>query len=86
MKLRLACPDDFRFLPAVCSHGFFMLAPNRWEPAEASLSTIMALDDERAVEVSIRAAAQGVEAVSRSSLSRAETGIARERQAHAAPR
>ena len=77
MRIHLACPEDFRFLPAVCSHGFFMLAPNRWEPPEAAMYTTIPLGDERAVEVRIRAVAAGVEVASPASLSRSELRLVR---------
>lgn len=49
MNLSLAVPSDFSFHTAVCSHGFFVLAPNLWKPQEQLLHTAIALDDERAV-------------------------------------
>jgi 3-methyladenine DNA glycosylase/8-oxoguanine DNA glycosylase len=54
MRRTAALPPDFDFGSAVCSHGFFVLAPNLWEPARRVLHTVIALDDERAVEVAIR--------------------------------
>ncbi len=47
-------PPDFDFGSAVCSHGFFVLAPNLWYPAKRILRTAISLDDDRAVEVAIR--------------------------------
>jgi len=47
-------PPDFDFGSAVCSHGFFVLAPNLWDPGGRILRTAIALDDDRAIEVAIR--------------------------------
>jgi len=54
MHKTIALPPDFDFGSAVCSHGFFVLAPNLWDPARRILRTVIALNDERAVEVAIR--------------------------------
>jgi 3-methyladenine DNA glycosylase/8-oxoguanine DNA glycosylase len=51
MKLLLATPPDFDFRSAVCSHGFFVLAPNRWASKTQSLRTIVTIDDDTAVPV-----------------------------------
>lgn len=53
MRLSLSVPDDFDFCNAVCSHGFFVLAPNRWDPAHRVLHTTIALDDNSAVTVAV---------------------------------
>lgn len=55
MRCKLTCPPDFAFTSAVCSHGFFMLAPNRWDPANTTLHTHLNVDDNRCVPVAIRA-------------------------------
>ncbi|QDU87629.1 hypothetical protein Pla175_09940 [Pirellulimonas nuda] len=36
-RLSLATPEGFAFNRAVCSYGYFLLAPNRWRPAEQAL-------------------------------------------------
>ncbi|MEO1496817.1 MAG: endonuclease III domain-containing protein [Planctomycetota bacterium] len=33
-RLRLSVPADFSLAQAVCSYGYFLLAPNRWRPGE----------------------------------------------------
>lgn len=53
MRLIVSAPDDFDFRTAVCSHGFFVLAPNRWDPARATLHTTITLDENTAVTVRI---------------------------------
>jgi 3-methyladenine DNA glycosylase/8-oxoguanine DNA glycosylase len=35
--LILPTPQDFDFPKAVCSYGYFLLAPNRWDPATQTL-------------------------------------------------
>ncbi len=50
----IAAPPDFDFRTAVCSHGFFVLAPNAWDPAKQSLRTVVTLDEDKAVSVVIR--------------------------------
>jgi len=54
MRRSLPTPPDFAFGSAVCSHGFFVLAPNRWDAAARTLHTAVALDEDRAAAVSIR--------------------------------
>lgn len=56
MRLTVATPPDFDFCSAVCSHGFFVLAPNRWVPGRQTLRTVVTLDDDTAIPVSIRQA------------------------------
>jgi len=53
VRLTLAGPGDFDFRSAVCSHGFFVLAPNAWDPDRRTLSTVITLDNETAVPVAI---------------------------------
>jgi len=55
-------PDDFHFVTAVCSHGFFALAPNAWDAKRAVLSTCVATDG-GALHVRVRAARRGGRAV-----------------------
>src|SRR5262245_44439704 len=57
----LSMPQDFEFRRAVCSHGWFVLAPNRWEPQHATFHTVVPLDARRAVRVRIREAAGRVQ-------------------------
>jgi len=63
VRMTLQPPADFEFRSAVCSHGFFVLAPNRWDPTSRTLNTVVTLDDEMAVPVAIRASADGRVAV-----------------------
>ncbi|MCE7975341.1 MAG: hypothetical protein DYG92_13620 [Leptolyngbya sp. PLA1] len=37
-SLRIPVPDDYSLPRDACSYGYFLLAPNRWEVAEQSLS------------------------------------------------
>lgn len=62
MILRLDTPADFHFLSAVCSHGFFVLAPNRWNPDTRTLTTVTTVDDEAAVVAAVRERAGGAAA------------------------
>ncbi|NLX14667.1 MAG: hypothetical protein GXY44_13580 [Phycisphaerales bacterium] len=55
MRIVMATPMDFAFLSAVCTHGFFMLAPNHWDPRRQRLATTITIDDSTAVAVMIRA-------------------------------
>ncbi len=42
-RLSLPTPSRFVFSRAVCSYGYFLLAPNRWRPLEQSLQLSLAL-------------------------------------------
>jgi 3-methyladenine DNA glycosylase/8-oxoguanine DNA glycosylase len=64
LKLYLRTPEDFGFATAVGSYGFFALAPNRWEPAALTLTTVVPAGG-GALEVRVKPARrQGREAVS----------------------
>ncbi|HOW69091.1 MAG TPA: hypothetical protein PKY77_00705 [Phycisphaerae bacterium] len=54
MRIALDTPPDFDFGGAVCSHGFFVLAPNAWEPATRTLRTVITLDENAAVGIAVR--------------------------------
>ncbi|MBI4582389.1 MAG: hypothetical protein HY718_22025 [Planctomycetes bacterium] len=56
MRMVLSVPDDFDFRNAVCSHGFFVLAPNRWDPTRQALETTIAVDETTAITVTLREA------------------------------
>ncbi|QDT69721.1 hypothetical protein MalM25_26610 [Planctomycetes bacterium MalM25] len=36
-QLRIATPADYWFPAAICSYGYFLLAPNRWRPERMAL-------------------------------------------------
>lgn len=59
MRLQLPAPNDFSFVSAVCSHGFFMLAPNRWHPGRRVLETTIGMGDGGAVTATVRATRDG---------------------------
>lgn len=59
MRFTLRVPPDFDLAAAVCSHGFFLLAPNRWDGRVRTFETAVAVNDERAVGVRVREAANG---------------------------
>lgn len=42
-KLILSVPEGFRLGRAVCSYGYFLLAPNHWDPGTRSFSTVLTL-------------------------------------------
>ena len=72
MRMVMATPPDFAFLSAVCTHGFFMLAPNRWNPPRRRLVTTITLDESTAVTVEIDATTEGVMVRSNGLLGKAE--------------
>lgn len=43
----------FELEKAVCNHGFFMMAPNRWNPSSKTLVRPLRLPDQKSVTVSI---------------------------------
>jgi 3-methyladenine DNA glycosylase/8-oxoguanine DNA glycosylase len=59
MRKSLTTPADFHFGSAVCSHGFFVLAPNAWDPARRTLRTVISIDDRLAIAVEIRELTRG---------------------------
>jgi 3-methyladenine DNA glycosylase/8-oxoguanine DNA glycosylase len=72
MRLILAAPVGFRFGSAVCSHGFFVLAPNVWDPRTATLTTTLTLGEDRAVTVSMSETDGAVVVESREAVGAAE--------------
>lgn len=73
VRLTIQVPPDFDFCSAVCSHGFFMLAPNVWDPAARTLRTAIALDDDQAAFVRIAESAGSV-AIRAEGVTSADTG------------
>lgn len=55
MRWTLPFPDDFDFVSAVCSHGFFVLAPNRWDGEQRVLRTVISVDRGGAYDVELSA-------------------------------
>lgn len=45
MPFRLATPDDYSLPRDVCSYGYFLLAPNVWNPAGQTLTRLFDLED-----------------------------------------
>ena len=50
----IAAPGDFDLPRAVCSYGYFMLAPNRWDAAKAILHTVVTDIDGQPIAVQVR--------------------------------
>ncbi len=44
-RLTVAVPADYLFVRDVCSYGYFLLAPNAWDPIERSLTRVLELAD-----------------------------------------
>lgn len=42
-RLTIRVPADYVFVRDVCSYGYFILAPNRWDPARGVLERVLAL-------------------------------------------
>ena len=56
MNLRLyqkECEGKFNMAKAVCNHGFFMMAPNVWDPKSKSLTRPLTLSNSYSVSVTI---------------------------------
>lgn len=47
--LRIRTPTDYRFARDFCSYGYFLLAPNRWNPDALTLSRRFALTEGPAI-------------------------------------
>lgn len=52
--LTMALPRGFDLRLAVCSYGFYLLAPNRWDDATASLSRPLRGEGDRVIAVNLR--------------------------------
>ncbi|MCB9847886.1 MAG: hypothetical protein H6814_05680 [Phycisphaeraceae bacterium] len=44
-RLTIQTPGDFRFLRDACSYGYFLLAPNVWDPDRRTLTRPLNLDE-----------------------------------------
>ncbi|TVU37437.1 hypothetical protein EJB05_10751, partial [Eragrostis curvula] len=55
-----AAAPPFDLAAAVCSHGLFMMAPNRWDPAARALSRPLRLASDRSASVLARVTAHPV--------------------------
>jgi 3-methyladenine DNA glycosylase/8-oxoguanine DNA glycosylase len=53
--MNLKTPPDFAFVPAVCSYGYFLLAPNHWNGHKKTYHTVLTVPDGRAWAVTIDA-------------------------------
>ena len=79
-RLRIRPPADYLFCRDVCSYGYFLLAPNVWDPASQTLTRPLLLGDGRAsVRISQPSAKPGGELTVRvdRSLARADRATAR---------
>lgn len=47
--LTIKVPSDFHLARDYCSYGYFLLAPNHWDPASATLFRVLDLEDSPAV-------------------------------------
>lgn len=52
--LTLPTPPRFHFAQTVCSYGYFMLAPNHWNPDEQALYRLERTSDHRLAQLRIR--------------------------------
>jgi 3-methyladenine DNA glycosylase/8-oxoguanine DNA glycosylase len=59
VRWTLKTPSDFSFCRAVCSHGFFVLAPNLWDPARNTLDTVLTVHDDLSMHVRLSESAGG---------------------------
>jgi 3-methyladenine DNA glycosylase/8-oxoguanine DNA glycosylase len=66
MRFTRRLPPDFDLAAAVCSHGFFLLAPNRWDAGRRTFGTAVAIDNDRAAAVHVGMTAGGQLAVTAS--------------------
>jgi 3-methyladenine DNA glycosylase/8-oxoguanine DNA glycosylase len=73
-RLTLPVPRGFRLHKAVCSYGYFLLAPNRWLPDQRVLVRPLALADGGAVTVRVSqpAVSEPLRIATRSKLHRGE--------------
>ncbi|GAB4515466.1 MAG: hypothetical protein Tsb0013_20030 [Phycisphaerales bacterium] len=46
-RLTIRVPADYDLARDVCSYGYFLLAPNRWDPAARTFSRVLRLEDGR---------------------------------------
>ena len=44
-RLSITPPRDYVLARDVCSYGYFLLAPNRWDPVERVFTRVLSLDD-----------------------------------------
>ncbi len=55
-RLTLPTPDEFDLTAAVCSYGYYVLAPNQWDAVAQTLTRPLRTADHRVVRVTCRAA------------------------------
>ncbi len=59
VRITLPIPPDFDFLSSICSHGFFVLAPNNWSPQKQTLYSVVTLDEQKAIPINIKPSTDG---------------------------
>ncbi len=52
--ISIRVPDDFDLPRAVCSYGYFMLAPNHWDAAAEVLHTVITLNGGHLLPIQVR--------------------------------
>jgi hypothetical protein len=57
LELPLGAAAPFDLAAAVCSHGLFMMAPNRWDPSSCALVRPLRLASDRSVSLLARISA-----------------------------
>ncbi|WP_428387312.1 hypothetical protein [Mucisphaera sp.] len=58
-RLALEVPRGFRLGRAVCSYGYFLLAPNHWDPKAKAFETVLRVGGEGRVGVRVTEAGSG---------------------------
>ena len=58
--LRITPPADLVLKTAVCSYGYFKLAPNRWDEASQAYHTIVRSGDEQLINVAVTQPSQAL--------------------------
>lgn len=52
-RLTITPPGDYVFRRDACSYGYFLLAPNRWDPDAETLHTVVAMPEGKSVGLAI---------------------------------
>jgi len=70
--LSIAVPDDFSLPSAVCSYGYFLLAPNRWDPDRQQLLRTLQGRRDRLIHIRLRQSGSRLTLACNQPLERAE--------------
>ncbi|MCG8510499.1 MAG: hypothetical protein MI741_14840, partial [Rhodospirillales bacterium] len=77
--LTLPLPTDFHLPTVVCSYGYYVLAPNKWDPEQATLDRPLLLDTGKRIDTRTTQRGRSLRITCNAKLARSEQHEVKER-------